>query len=533
MHDEQEFEGTHERVERISERVEWHEGMLLSPQHFQLLDARLEQLVRWHLLRTNPYAWGVWSCHFERMQFASGHIRVTTLEAVMPDGTVLTYDATDSLNAPLELDLRHHAALLSGAEVDLYLTLPSIHTMRGSGVQGDPQDRPVRRFCSVAGPLVMDAVSGSDAIAVPRQVPQLGLAVGAIPDASYDVLRIGTLRRNADVVTLAERLPPSLRLRDQGRILVRVRGIAVQMRAKALFLARQLLSSGPMGQDVPATIHPEWIDSKDANKAPLHRSSDDGGLARFAMREKLRCLTLALPQLEAVLQTQNVHPHALFVALASVRGAVALLREDMVPGLLDRYDHNNPEGALSPLLDDIDLAMQKVSLRYRERSFVFTEGRYEALLQQDLRDICFIVAQGGSTQALEAWMAGAVIGRKADLPTLVSRRVLGLARERVNGAAARIGGDGENSVVFRIDARNAPLRAGTPLVVYSPRGPGQALCNPTLVLLEDTDVRSEEAPAGGAAAVYGAGRDESKQRAETMRPVDPYWRANGEDGTPL
>ena len=39
-----------ERANAVVDRVEWFEGMLLSPQHFQLLSGRLDSLVAWQTL---------------------------------------------------------------------------------------------------------------------------------------------------------------------------------------------------------------------------------------------------------------------------------------------------------------------------------------------------------------------------------------------------------------------------------------------------------------------------------------------------
>ena len=41
------------------DRIQWHEGMLLSPQHFQQESARIDQLIAWHALAADPLAWGV------------------------------------------------------------------------------------------------------------------------------------------------------------------------------------------------------------------------------------------------------------------------------------------------------------------------------------------------------------------------------------------------------------------------------------------------------------------------------------------
>ena len=77
----------------ITDRIEWHEGMLLSPQHFQQFSARLDSLVAWQSLASAPFAWGVRKLEFDQGLLSSGLVRVLELEAIMPDGTVLQYSA--------------------------------------------------------------------------------------------------------------------------------------------------------------------------------------------------------------------------------------------------------------------------------------------------------------------------------------------------------------------------------------------------------------------------------------------------------
>ena len=50
---------------KIPNRVQWHEGMLLSPQHFQVESARVDNMVAWHTIAINSYNWGIRKCKFD------------------------------------------------------------------------------------------------------------------------------------------------------------------------------------------------------------------------------------------------------------------------------------------------------------------------------------------------------------------------------------------------------------------------------------------------------------------------------------
>ena len=57
------------------DRIQWHEGMLLSPQHFQQESARVDALLAWHGLIANPYGWGVRTLEIDQGLLATGLLR--------------------------------------------------------------------------------------------------------------------------------------------------------------------------------------------------------------------------------------------------------------------------------------------------------------------------------------------------------------------------------------------------------------------------------------------------------------------------
>ncbi len=90
-----------ERMTPVVDRIEWHEGMLLAPQHFQLMSARLDSLVAWQTLTAAPFSWGVRRLVLDAGLLPAGTVRVLALDAIMPDGTAVSYSAdTEPARAP-------------------------------------------------------------------------------------------------------------------------------------------------------------------------------------------------------------------------------------------------------------------------------------------------------------------------------------------------------------------------------------------------------------------------------------------------
>jgi type VI secretion system protein ImpJ len=103
----------------IPERIQWHEGMLLAPQHFQQSQARTDALTCWHMLIAAPLAWGIRHIEIDMGLLAGGLLRIIALDAVLPDGTWVWHDASCSDHGVLELDLTQVAGQLEVAPQDL------------------------------------------------------------------------------------------------------------------------------------------------------------------------------------------------------------------------------------------------------------------------------------------------------------------------------------------------------------------------------------------------------------------------------
>src|SRR5215475_9298751 len=87
----------------IPERIQWSEGMLLGPHHFQQTARRNEALLDYYFSRAVPYFWGVTRLQIDPMRLAAGFVTILALEAVMPDGTLINHPALDG--GDLQLDL--------------------------------------------------------------------------------------------------------------------------------------------------------------------------------------------------------------------------------------------------------------------------------------------------------------------------------------------------------------------------------------------------------------------------------------------
>jgi len=423
-----------DRVNPVAERVEWFEGMLLAPQHFQLLGARVDSLVAWQTLAAAPFSWGVRHLVFDEGLLAAGLIRILALEAVMPDGTAVGYSAESTHGGRLELSLAPFAERLATTTLALYLTLPVAASMRG--------EAEMRRFRSVPGEPVEDDTSGAPPADIPRLVPNLALEAGEVPSGRFVSLCLGTVYKDNEVIKRGDRQPPLLEVARENPLWTAVAALLGQVRGKAAFVARQ---------------------------TAIPSSKADDRLTQLELKDRLRSLLAALPLAEAVLRTPHLHPLALYHALAALHGSLSMLAPGGLPPVPPDYDHADPLAVFAPLLASLREAIAEVSEGYRERKFRYGNDLFDIAMQAKWVEGRLVIGlRGQSDRDLLAWMEGAVIGSESVYASLRSRRVLGAARRAVEYAEELGIRSGSGYLLFEVEADPALVRPGEALAIGNP-----------------------------------------------------------------
>jgi type VI secretion system protein ImpJ len=437
-----------DRAIPVVERIEWFEGMLLSPQHFQLMTSRVDSLVAWQTLAAAPFSWGVRRLVFDSGLLPTGMVRVLALDAIMPDGTAVSYTAESSQGGRLELSLEAFSEQLANGPLDFYLTLPVATTMR--------RDTQVKRFRSAAGSPIEDEVSDAPPTDISRLVPNLALAAGELPSAMYVHLRLGSVYKDNEVVRLGERLPPLLEVGRDNPLWTGVASLLGQLRGKAAFVARQ---------------------------TAIPSSKLDDRLTQLELKDRLRSLLSGLPLAEAVLRTPHLHPLTLYLSLASLIGSLSMLKPGGLPPVPPDYDHADPLAVFTPLLRALRDEISEVSEDYREHKFEFRQGAFEIALQPDwIGERLVVGLRGQSERDLLAWMEGAVVGSRSVHASLRRRRVLGAVRRVVEHAQELGVRSGSGYLLFEIQADPSLVLASESLIIGNPNEGANAQRPPEMLL---------------------------------------------------
>jgi type VI secretion system protein ImpJ len=415
--------------------IQWHEGMLLAPPHFQELERRIEALIGDRVADALPHFWGVRRLAHDRALLAQGIYRLVELDAVLPDGLVVRHDA--ARDALLEVALAP-AADLAGADG---LT---IHVVVGRAALPGAAEG-AARWRSVEGAPVADANTGEGAVSIPRLVPAARLVAGEgeAPGWSEQVVSLALARvvRLPDRWEATEFVPPTL-IVPRGSPLGRAcEEVVLHLRERADALAGRLASGG--------TMPPE---------------------AERNAVEAVRALVAGLPVLETLLASESAHPFRLYVALAQVVGLVAGIGVPVVPPPLPAYHHHDPLPAFAAARDFIDRMLARIVDSHARVPFTLQDDRFSLRLEPswigERLHVGVGPTLGGGLAEAARWVEQALIGNRRRLVALWERRVLGAPRRPVDAGALGLPAR-RDEIVFEI-APGGMISAEDALEIWNP-----------------------------------------------------------------
>jgi len=428
---------------QMFDRIQWHEGMLLAPQHFQQESARVDALVAWQALAGRPAAWGIRRLAIDEALLGGARLRILLLEAVMPNGMALRFDAASAGDVTLELDLAPHAAAMAQGEVPVYLVIGTTRSLR---LPGQPA-----MFRPVEGGLVEDEVSEALAEEVPRMAANLALSAGKLPGSAYVTMQLMTLRQENQIVRRGAFWPAQLEVPAASAIAQRARALAVLMRSKAVFLGKQSMSQS---------------------------SRLEERVALLEQRARLAQLTLNLPLLEATLDSAPIQPLALYLALCAQLGPLAALRPGAVPLAPPAYLHADSHAAFETVLDHLHGLAAEVSQEWTSIAFDFDGEAFTLAWRPEWMGARLVLGLRGQDEpALRQWMEGATIGSRTVSASLRDRRVPGAVRQRIDGApelGLREGSSG-GATLFGVTVDAHAIVAGQDLVIGNDNSAQRAL----------------------------------------------------------
>lgn len=438
----------------LPDAIQWHEGMMLAPQHFQQQSMRAEQVLSYHMMMATPFHWGVVTLLIDRVALVSGIFRVLELEAIMPDGLIVRH-APDR-GDPLDLALSAVDGGASGAVLTIHAAVPAAKAGAGAA----PGD--LARYASAEGPLVADENSGEGEVRIPRLYPRLSLLVTSGPNQKppqkYVTLPLAQVAYQNEAFTLTDFVPPTLRVVEQSPIGKLCADIARRCREKALFLMERAGAVSPTG----------------GNQSMVHDT-----------RSEIQGLVAALPPLEALLGSNVAHPFQVYLALTQLVGHMAAFAAGTAPPVLTRYDHNNCLIAFGEIRDYSMRQLDQVRETFVGLPFAYDNGKFVLQMEKrwlDRRLVIGVRSQVGTAESeVTAWVRNALIASRSKVEKLWEMRVMGAPRRPLETDDELDLIPTRGTVLFAIDNDAQFISPGELLEIWNADGNTRA--RPTEIIL--------------------------------------------------
>jgi type VI secretion system protein ImpJ len=381
--------------------IQWHEGMLLMPQHFQQMDVRIDNIMTYYMSHAFPFFWGVVKLQIDEALLTLGTFRPLELEVIMPDGFLVT-NLPDS-QTPLEVDLLPFQNKIAVSPHFIYLCVPQQRQTEHD------EGGTLARYKSSVNNNVVDINTGEQAIDIPCLIPNLSLHVGTEPPAHYTALPIAQVSYDTKSFDLTEYVPPQIQ--------VDLLSTIGKMCSQLVFRLRQKL--GYLQQKVQAVSGSVTKDSF------------------FEELEEVRLKLIAgLLPFEALLSIGKASPFLLYQSLCGLAGHISGIKYGEIPPRFDPYDHLNIIKNYSQLINYIEKILDEIEESYTTIPFTLNERVFTLQLQSSwVGDRLILGARAQpnmTTEDLLRWIKNCVIVTDKYITIAKDDRVLGASRQLVS-----------------------------------------------------------------------------------------------------
>ncbi|MDR0677101.1 MAG: type VI secretion system baseplate subunit TssK [Holosporaceae bacterium] len=370
--------------------IQWHEGMLLSPHHFQQLNNNIQHLFS---VFRNGITFGVIDFKIDTSALASGVVRVLNLRGIFQDGLYFDFDAVN--DQPLERDLRDYFTT-NGGKAKLYVAIPA----RKNGENELTGD--MARYYSAEIPNIKDENIGENAINIPILKPKLKLLLENEVDGRYTSFPMFEAEKSIDGGVVGTTfLPPFLALDEHSKIIEMCRDVMQIIRNKISYFS----------------------DRKDN----FLKTAKDESLTT------LRLLIQAALPTETIIQINGIHPFEIYKSLLEMAAKIISSVPTQLIPRLPVYEHTDLYKTFNGLLQycrDIlnSLKQQYEIVHFDKDKTTFSLTMKKEWMQKDEIAIGIQKAFASSDDDILAWINGVQIASESMLPMIKDKRVLGAER---------------------------------------------------------------------------------------------------------
>jgi type VI secretion system protein ImpJ len=311
--------------------VVWTKGTFLSPQHLQIQDRFLENVLHFQLETLSFRPWGFRSLQIDPKALSEGLFHVSAASGILPDGLLFDIPNSDAAPAPKELkdcfdpDQR---------TLDIFFAVPHYRD-RGLNVANSPRQSGGARYTAEYETFRDENTGLSEKHVQVAHKNFRFLTEGESLDG-YSSLRVArVVRSQADIFQLDPHFVPPLLDFSANDYLT-----AIARRLVEILSARSTGISGTRRQK--------------------NQSLADFTVADIANFWLLYTINTSFPTFRHLFETRGGHPEALYSAMLSLAGALTTFSTDIHPRDLPLYDHDELGACFTDLDTKLRLLLETV-----------------------------------------------------------------------------------------------------------------------------------------------------------------------------
>lgn len=377
----------------MSNFVQWHEGMLLSPHHFQQADNNLQSMLSTVALSSYAFCYGVNELKVDTSALSSGVIRILKARGIFQDGFCFDYDAVK--DHPCEKNLSQYFLTHSTA-TKVFLAIPA-RNIGTNELYGD-----MARYYSDEMTNIADENTGENSINIPILKPRLKLLTQDEVDGRYTYFPIFEVEKSVDNgIVSTNFLPPLITIDEHSKISELCREIVQMIRGKVSYFADR---------------------KENYNQTAVDESMNN-----------LRLLIQSALPLEAMVKINGIQPFEIYkMLLESMAKIISLNPTQLIP-MMPVYDHNDLYATFHGMLDYakniLNALKQKYYIvRFDKDGATFKLQMKKEWLEKD--EIAIGIRRHFSTTEDEilGWIKGLQIASESMMSAIRDRRILGAER---------------------------------------------------------------------------------------------------------
>ena len=380
-------------VRKIKNAVQWHEGMLLRPQHFQQADRRIEHLFSYYLGTMSTHPWGVLEFSYDKAALVTGLVRILDLEAVLPDGLALSLHQGAGEN--LSLNLASYDEDLKKRPMTLYISVPEYREGKANAA-GE-----MSRFRSCEKQMAFDENTGDDGVSVPTLHPNVSLVLSEVWPSQGGCLPLLKLQKIENAYQILEFIPPPLKVATDSSLGILCNTLVRRIREKAAFLSERLSSQSS-----------DFMSAEGENA--------------------LKAFSGGLLPLEAMIGAGVCHPFEVYLQLTNLAGHLSTLFAGQLAPSFSPYDHNDVRESFLQVIRFCEEMLDRIQEGYYLAAFTLENRIFSLTLQPSWMKPQLIVGAKASAKMSEKdvieWISQAVIATEDSVGPCREKRILGASR---------------------------------------------------------------------------------------------------------